>query len=71
MSSTVSETMVPFRVSEPMVPMTFGVLETMVPMIFRVSNTMDAATPWRSWLRYFSTSRGSDSRWCYWNVSLT
>jgi hypothetical protein len=54
-----------------MVPMTFGVLETMVPMIFRVSNTMDAATPWRSWLRYFSTSRGSDSRWCYWNVSLT
>jgi len=39
-SCTVSETMISFRVSEPMVPMFFGVLETIVSVIFVVSNSM-------------------------------
>jgi hypothetical protein len=38
--STVSETMVPFRLLEPMVPMTFGVLEIMVPWY------LESQIPW-------------------------
>jgi hypothetical protein len=63
------------RVSETMVPMTFGALETMVPVVFIVSNTVGggghAVAHLVEALRYKSEGCGFDPRWCQWNFSLT